>query len=640
MLDSDPIQISDGEREAAPAASESRSRPRVARLDPGVVAKIAAGEMILRPASVVKELVENALDAGARRIDVAIGERPDAWLEVSDDGVGMDREDLLLSLEPHATSKLRAEEDLLRVATLGFRGEALASIGRVSRLEIRTSSGSSDGGLRVVVEGGDRRELTPIARPRGTSVRVEQLFFNSPVRKRFLKTPTGEMRVISRLLAALSLAYAEVGFRLSQQDRVLMELPSANDLLARLAQIHGGEIVERLLPLDYSTPRGRIFGFIGVPELARPGAAQQTLLVNRRWVSASWVGAALRQGFGDLLPAMRQPFAALLLESDPSRIDVNVHPTKREVRFFDESFLFGDMSRATRQALGSLVPSWSLDPDDVGGSRVVSASAEPRGNASAHDRPDVTWTRTHAESWPLLFGAGVAASGESAPSEDAPHPGDAAPGDGVASHAAVAAPIHPASTTATSGGLAPVWQLHERYLLAQTRQGLLIVDQHAAHERVLYEEALQNLNARPAPTQLLLFPKVIALDPQEWEVFSAQAADLSRLGIEADDFGGRSVLLRGVPSLWGSDPEGFFHDVLSELSHRPTRNGEERRRQLAASFACRSAIKSGQSLGLEEMNFLIDRLFATQTPHGDPHGRPTFVTVSMEDLDRRFGRSH
>jgi len=573
-------------------------------------------------------LVENALDAGARRIEVAIGERPDAWLEVSDDGVGMGREDLLLSLEPHATSKLRAEEDLLRVATLGFRGEALASIGRVSRLEIRTSAGSTDGGLRVVVEGGDRRELTPIARPRGTSVRVEQLFFNSPVRKRFLKTPTGEMRVIARLLAALSLAYPEVAFRLSQHDRALLDLAVANDLLARLAQIHGPEIVERLLPLDHLTPRGRISGFVGVPELARPGAAPQTLLVNRRWVSASWVGAALRQGFGDLLPAMRQPFAALLLESDPSRIDVNVHPTKREVRFFDESFLFGDMSRATRQALGSLVPSWSLDPDDVGGARVVSASGAPRGNAGAHDRPDVTWTRTHEESWPLLFGSNAATPTEAAPT-DRP-----ARGDGVDSPSTVA------TAAAAPGGLAPVWQLHERYLLAQTRQGMLIVDQHAAHERVLYEEALENLDARPAPTQLLLFPKVIALDPQEWEVFSAQSADLSRLGIEADDFGGRSVLLRGVPSLWGSDPEGFFRDVLSELSHRPTRNGEERRRQLAASFACRSAIKSGQSLGLEEMNFLIDRLFATQTPHGDPHGRPTFVTVSMEDLDRRFGRSH
>lgn len=593
-------------------------RPRVARLDPRVVSKIAAGEMILRPSAAVKELIENSLDAGAKAIQVSLGESADQWIEVADDGCGMSRDDLLLALESHATSKLRAEDDLLAVSTLGFRGEALPSIGRVSRLEIRTADGEGGAGTKVVVQGGHLLFEEPIGRPRGTTVRVEDLFFNSPVRKRFLKSPQAELRLITRMVAACALAYPEVAFRLVHRGEPLLDLSAAADLRARLLELHGASFAPKLLAVEGASARGRITGVIGVPELARPGSQHQTLLVNRRWVSAPWLALALRHGFGDLIPPQRSPFAVIALDLDPSRVDVNVHPTKREVRFLDEQALFGDIVRAVRVRTTELVPTWSLDSRDPGGAMPARA-ASPIDAVATHPR----------ELLPLLHGVApvVRESLESNPPRDL---GSLEP--------TREAPRIEAQPSSAPAQLVPVWQLHDRYLFAQTRTGLLIIDQHAAHERVLYERALRNLAESSAPTQQLLFPVVLHLEGEEWDAFQDYGDELARLGIDAEEFGHRAVLLRGVPALWDRDPEGLFREMLHEAAHKPSRSGEERLRQLAASFACRSAIKSGAPLGLEEMNALIDQLFATEVPHGDPHGRPTLIQVSMADLDKRFGR--
>ncbi len=689
------------ERPQEPPPEHFPQRRPVRRLDPSVVAKIAAGEMILRPLSAVKELVENALDAGAGAITVTLGETPDAMLRVDDDGCGMDRDDLLLALEAHATSKLSDEDDLLRITTLGFRGEAIPSIGRVSRMEIVTAS-AEGAGWWVRVEGGDRRGPEPAARARGTSVTVEDLFFNSPVRKRFLKGPEGEVRLILRLMAVLGLACPGVAFRLVSRGQVLLDLPAAQDIQERIAGVHGPSFPGKLLAVAALTPAAALHGFVGIPELARPGTQHQTLLVNGRWVTAPWLSAALRQGFGDLLSANRNAFALVALDIDPSRVDVNVHPTKREIRFLDESALFGAVVRAVREATATLVPGWNLDPADPGTAAPMGDRAGTGGGLWPGSRPegapgsapgDVQGRPGLQES---LFGGGrsrmdgrramellyggpgnlrlggnpdgtvMGESGDGADGatigrgtgvpllrDDRFDPlgtrgtGDAVDGADFPEHSAVR---HGAVGSGAEGlrvadvaevaetGLVPIWQLHRRYLFAQTRQGLLVVDQHAAHERVLYERALEHLRGMPAASQQLLFPVVLELDPDEMASWREFARDLATLGLEGEEFGGRSVLLRGVPAVWGRDPEMLFHDLLHELSGAG-RRGRDRAERLAAAWACRSAVRSGQPLSLEEMNALVDQLFATRMPHGDPHGRPTFLLVTLDDLDRRFGRS-
>ncbi|MCC7141238.1 MAG: DNA mismatch repair endonuclease MutL [Candidatus Eisenbacteria bacterium] len=601
------------------------TRPRVVRLDPRVVSKIAAGETIQRPSAAVKELVENAIDAGARSISVGVGESTDQWFEVADDGCGMSREELLLALEPHATSKLRTEEDLLAISTLGFRGEALPSIGRVSRLEVRTAD-DSGAGTKAVVQGGHLLFEEPIGRPRGTTVRVEDIFWNSPVRKRFLRAPQSEVRLVTRLLAATALAYPEIAFRLVHRGEPILELPAADGLENRLAQLHGATFSRKLLAIEGESSRGRVSGVVGVPELARPGTQQQTLLVNGRWVTAPWLALALRHGFGDLIPPQRNPFAVVRLDLDPSRVDVNVHPTKREVRFLDEQALFGDLVRAVRARLSDLVPTWSLEASDRGGavpSRPEFWSREPA--PIAHPR----------ELLPLLHGLDPSGAEERMASGESSRPTFAdesqAPLLGTEGRVSDGATLPPTQ-------LVPLWQLHNRYIFAQTKHGLLVIDQHAAHERVLYERALRHLAETPAPTQQLLFPVVVQLEGEDWDAYREYHEDLARLGVDAEEFGHRTVLLRGVPSQWDRDPEGFFREILHEVANKTARSGEERLRQLAASYACRSAIKSGTALGLEEMNALIDQLFATDVPHGDPHGRPALIQVPLSDLDRRFGR--
>lgn len=661
-------------------------RPKVERLDPLVVAKIAAGEMILQPLSVAKELVENALDARSRRIEVELGERPDALLVVHDDGIGMTTEDLRLALEPHATSKLRTEEDLLRVGSLGFRGEAVPSIGRVARMEIRTAPDGDGLGQRAVVEGGELRAFEPVARSQGTTVRVEDLFFNSPVRKRFLRSGGVEARAIRRMIETYALAHPAVHFLLRSRGETEVDLAPATGLADRIVQLHGPKMLDKLLPLEDRGPSHGLFGFVGVPELARAGSQHQTFLVNGRWVAAPWLTTALRQAYGDLLPPSRNPWAILLLWLDPARVDVNVHPTKREVRFLDESELFGWLLRVVRAQTSTLVPTWSLEQGDAGGgwSRAGGASesgrgvhggtpgvrpsgagriADPRGGGLTGYRPELgplldalyrgpgegaaepgssgTTIRPGSGVWGAAGDPGDAASDADSPGA---FPGAAStfhPFGSAAGEADAAAPVvDAAAPEADQAGFStrPFWQLHRRYVVVETGGGFLVIDQHAAHERILYERFLAQLESGAGPTQQLLAPIPVSLDGEEAELCARFAGDFPALGLDVEEFGGDTVLLRGVPALWADDPEQHFRDVLADLSDRPSRRLRERVEHLAASFACRSAIKSGRALSPGEMARLVRDLFATSLPHGDPHGRPTYIEVNLGDLDRRFGR--
>jgi DNA mismatch repair protein MutL len=604
-----------GNRERGDGVADLTSG-RIRKLHPEVVAKIAAGEMILRPVSVAKELIENALDAGSHRIEVEIRTSADQFLSVADDGCGMSEDELLLAIERHATSKLVEEQDLLRVTTLGFRGEALPSIARVASLRITTCPEGGPG-TELRVRGGHIEGTRPAARARGTTAEVEDLFFNSPVRKRFLRSATGEIRLIQRVIAAYGLARPDVDFRLLVDGKESLRLGAAEPE-ARLEQVHGSRFREKVLPLVGDHPRIRIRGWVGIPEIARAGTSAQTILVGGRWVSHPALGQALRQGYGDLIPASRNPFAILMLDPVAGSIDVNIHPTKREIRFLDEQLVFAEVSRAVRHAVGRLVPGLAggragWESSSFGGRPVEGGGGAPLGTSDLLARGG---TEERGENRLDLFSA----EGEPA-------------GMGLVRDAG-------GDSAAESGSapMVPLWQLQDRYIVAQTRAGILIVDQHAAHERILYEKALRWLEGEEATSQQLLFPVVVQLAPGESETLESMLDVLPRVGVHVEPFGGDSVILRAVPATWGGDPAAMLRDLLDDLSER-SRRREERHSALAASFACHSAIRSGAKLDLQAMNRLIDELFATNLPHGDPHGRPTYVILGVGDIDRRFGRT-
>jgi DNA mismatch repair protein MutL len=584
-------------------------------LDPSVIAKIRAGEVVDRPAAVVKELVENALDAGSRLIAVQVAAEPQRRMRVQDDGSGLGREDALLSLRRHATSKIHRAEDLARIDTLGFRGEALASIAEVSRLTLSTRAADELSGTQVEVLGGAVLQVSGVGRAVGTTVLVEDLFFNTPARLRFLKSREAEQRLISRLVWSYALAYPEVHWRFAVEGREDTELPRTQGWLERWEVLYGRAAGEAAAPVDFEAGGIRIRGLLGAPEQARANREHQTFAVNRRIVASATLGAAVRQGYGNLIPADRYPILFIELSIDPGLVDVNVHPTKREVRFRDEARLFQLTRNAVEEAMRRYVPVGISMEDSEG--------------------------TTHAASG--APGSGAAALRSTPPRAAAPSQ------EGLALAEALYAPVQPGAAAVrerAEGDLReslaepeiPIWQLHDRYLLSPIRGGLVIVDQHAAHERILYEEARAHLYGGGGTSQHLLFPRMLDLTPGEMEALLLLEPHLRRLGFDVSLIGDRQIAVRGVPA---SVPEEAAIESLRSLfaeSDGLGEGSEPPEEQIAKTYACHAAIRSGQPLTGVERRALVDRLFATMLPHGDPHGRSTYVRVSMEELDRRFGR--
>jgi DNA mismatch repair protein MutL len=601
---------------------------RIRRLAPEVVGRIAAGEMITRPAAALKELVENALDADARRIQIDIVESLDRRFEIADDGCGIRRDELALALERYTTSKIRREEDLLAIETLGFRGEALAAIAEIARVTLLSRVADDEHAWRVRAEAGRIGAVEAAARATGTTVTVEDLFFNTPVRKRFLKSGASEVRLAREAIVAYALAYPGTAWRIGQDGRDVLELAAAPDLRTRLIQIHGPRIDGGLLAVDAHDESGLgLHGFVGIPELARTGSRHQAIFVNGRWIASPWLAQAVRQAYGDLIPGHQAPWAVLFLTVGPDRVDVNLHPTKREVRFLDEGTIFGFVQRAVRPALARLVPRFFQGPDDT-----------PRRTGSGGGAPPAYPDRAAAPQGAIdgLEHArriyGPSATRESAGLDEGLW------GAAMVGEAAGARPEPPLGGDAAED-LVSLWQLHNRYVLAQTRKGLLIIDQHAAHERILYEQILERFAHESGAAQQLLFPVVLELSDEEAEHYRQLEGGLRRLGFDAETISDRGLLVRGVPLLWRIRGEAMLlRDLLDEAAALDLRPGETAE-GLARAFACRAAIRAGEPLSVEEMNQLVDQLFATRTPHGDPHGRPTFIFISLADLDRRFGRT-
>jgi DNA mismatch repair protein MutL len=576
----------------------------IRRLPPDTASRIAAGEVIDRPLSALKELVENALDAGARRIEVRVERSLDHAFQVSDDGCGIAPDELELALERHATSKIAALDDLERLDTLGFRGEALPSIAAVSRMRITSAPDGADAGATIAVEGGEVTERGVAARASGTTVEVRDLFFNTPARRKFLHSPTGELRAALRLIETCGLAFPSVAFRFTVDERQRLEWPAiAGDGLeayrARAAALWGAQHAAQRLGVEHERDGLRLIALLGLPEHARATREGQVVLVNRRWIQSPLISQALRQAYGNLLPGGRFPAAALWLSVPPDRLDVNVHPTKREVRFADDDAVFGLVAGGCAQPLAALHPPFTV----------------------------VYGTSTPEPRWAERVGEPPKEQGRLELDLPAAEPSAAEPASVMPD---AAGPVEP-----------EVWQLHRTYILAPVRSGLVIVDQHAAHERILFEQALEHMRGRGTPAQRLLFPALVDLTQDQLDLLLEVGPWLEQLGWDLSLLAPPTVVVQGVPAGIAAEHAGvLLQDVLDGLAEESARHPhEDMAERVARSFACHAAVKAGDPLEPREMRELVDRLFGTSRPHGDPHGRPTFVQLDLDELHRRFGRS-
>ncbi len=561
----------------------------VAILPDAVADQIAAGEVVERPASVVKELVENALDAGARHVSVRLEQGGKTLIEVSDDGTGMGREDAVLALDRHATSKIRSAADLVGVRTFGFRGEALPAIASVSRLTLRTSDGEGDGS-ELSVSGGRLDRVDPAARQRGTTVSVRGLFFNTPARRKFLRSTSSETRAAHDTLTTLALAHPETGFSLDVDGVTRMQAPAAQSVVERLAGVWGRELAGTLVPVSYAAGAFRVAGFVQRPADAKPTGRRTQLFVNGRPFKDPFLVRAAEAGYRSSIHPGDRPSLLLGVSVAPDEVDVNVHPAKLEVRFRDRIGVERVVEEAVRDALGRL------------------DAAAPMGE----------WRPMPGPGWRGQAGGSVML-----------------PPDELGLESAAAS----APSGAPAGFDAPLVQLFDSYIVYEAPEGIVIVDQHSAHERVLYESVLTQLRRGGAAAQRLLLPHTLELTDEELDALESHAEALRSVGFEVEPFGGRAVLIHAVPSPHPRfDGVACFRETLADLARGRFGGWANPLERFAATFACRAAIKAGHRLSDPEMRRLLLRLFETALPPHDVHGRATIVQLPREELERRFGR--
>jgi DNA mismatch repair protein MutL len=594
--------------------------------------QIAAGEVVERPASVVKELVENALDAGAGRIDVIVRNGGKTEIRVADDGHGMGREDALLSVDRHATSKIKTEADLAAIRTLGFRGEALPSIASVSRMVLETAE--RDGhGTRVVVTGGQMAAVEECARRTGTTIAVRSLFFNVPARAKFLRTTAVENRAIGEVVTTQALATPSIAFTLDSGVRDVLTLPAAGSVGERIAALWGNAAAEELIPVSHRIGDVVLTGLVQRPNAARPGGRRTYLFVNGRAFTDRYLVRAADRAYRSTIAPGIHPHLFLFLQVPDGEVDVNVHPAKAEVRFRDRIGIERLVEEGVRAAMAGVESTPSIG---------VRAGAP----APGHYVPNPNLGVMTLREVPLVqYNAGVTPA-PVAPAAEDPASQMTLFVTGGAQGAAPAAEGNgrPGGAPAEMfAGAAPVmWQIHNTYILAETRSGLVMVDQHSAHERVLYEEIVRHFDTGGADSQRLLFPLTIRLSPAEYAIVEQIHGVLERAGFEVEPFGGRSIIVHAVPNPHPYfDAERCLREMVAELADGSplVDSARTQHQRIALSMACKGAIKAGQKLTQAEMAELFDRLFATELPYHDIHGRPTVIQLSLSELHRRFGRS-
>ena len=608
----------------------------IRRLPPEMINRIAAGEVVERPASAVKELVENALDAGASEVQVQADGGGLTRILVADDGQGLAADQLPLAVERHATSKLNpgddGEYDLLRIATMGFRGEALPSVGSVARLSITSRAKGLADAHAIFVEGGTVGAVTPsgFPGPHGARVEVRDLFYATPARLKFMKSERSESQAITEELKRQAMAHEAVGFALDLDGRRTLRLPAEapgdEGRLARLGAVMGREFADNALLIDHEREGVRLSGYAGLPTYNRGNAAHQYLFVNGRPVRDRLLQGALRGAYADFLARDRHPACALYIELDPGLVDVNVHPAKAEVRFRDPGLVRGLIVSGLRHSLAAAGhrASTTVSQAALGGFRPNTMPPQPSGAGFSAWRQG-GWAPTLASAVQSIPGL----SEISARAEDAWQPGVA--------EAPAAAPVFDPVDFPLGAARA---QVHETYIVAQTRDGVVIVDQHAAHERLVYERMKGELSEGGVARQALLLPEVVELDPAEAERVTARADELAALGLMIESFGPGAVLVREVPALLGeTDAAGLIRDIADDLAE----NGQalalkERLEDVCSTMACHGSVRAGRRLSAPEMNALLRQMEAT--PHSGQcnHGRPTYVELKLADIERLFGR--
>ena len=589
-------------------------RPRIRVLPDHVANQIAAGEVVERPASVVKELVENALDAGAGAVRVSIEQGGKGRIRVADDGCGMIREDLLVCLDRHATSKIRRAEDLRDIHTLGFRGEALPSIAAVSRMVIETAPADQATGSRLRVLAGRMQGVEDAPRRPGTTIDVRNLFLNTPVRARFLRAAGVETRAVSEVLHALALANLDTRFVFVSNGRTVFDLPAGRDLAARIGAIWKDADAAGLISVATQRGGANLFGVAQRPDRARPGFRRAHLFVNGRPFRDAGVLAAADRGYRTTVPENTRPWLFLFLTVPRGEVDVNVHPGKAEVRFQQPGRIEDFVEASVRETLEGIESAATWDEP-----RPLHVVREGEGAGK---------------------GARVAGDAEAAPGEDADDVDQinlfrarAAQAEDAAASEEVYMPRAPRPA---------LLQIHNSFILAETRDGIIILDQHAAHERILYERIMAGFESGGSEGQRLLFPFTVRLTKPELEIIESVSEPLTRLGFDLTAFGYNALLVQSVPSPHPYfDAERCIREMIQELLHGSdlTRSANNQNERVAMSFACQGAIKAGQKLAQEEMHELFDQLFATELPYHDIHGRPTVVRLGLGELRRKFGRS-
>jgi DNA mismatch repair protein MutL len=560
-----------------------------------IASAIAAGEVIERPASVVKELLENALDAGASRIEIRVEGGGRKLVEVGDDGCGIPADEIELAVARYATSKLERAEDLFAIQTLGFRGEALSSIAAASRLELTSRPQSAGQGMRLNVEAGRASRPLPVGAPQGTLVRIEDLFFNLPARQKFLKSENTERRRIQDLVTRYALAYPLIAFSLSQESRSALHTAGNGDRREVLASIFGLEAAKEMMQLPRTEHRGLVLeGFVSPPSIHRSNRRELTFFVNGRWVQDASLSAAVLQAYHGLLMVGRFPMAVILLSIPPQEVDVNVHPAKAEIRFREPGLVFGFVQRGVRAALLGQAPPPAL-------------SAMPGWQAAAGRQADLAWELAR----------------------------DLVPEVGVSGLAFLPSAAAPGSVPL----LRAVGQVGAAYLVAEGPDGVYLIDQHAAHERVLFERLMAAQGAGTLESQALLAPVAVSLGGAQAALLEEQLPALQTLGFEVEPFGGGTFRVRSIPAiLAGLAPEAALRSLVEAFEEDETPLQAAIESRIAARVCKRAAVKAGQVLSLQEQVQLIRDLEACQAPRTCPHGRPTMIHLSVEALERQFGR--
>ena len=597
-------------------------------LDEATINKIAAGEVIERPASIVKELAENSIDAGATAVSIEIQEGGKAYINVSDNGCGIMKEDIEHVFFRHATSKIKSSNDLMGILTLGFRGEAMASIAAVSEVELKTRAEEDTSGSNVIIKGGKLIDNTDIGYPTGTSVTVRNLFFNTPARLKFLKSETSEQGAIVDIVEKLALTNTGISIKLTVNNKVVLHTPGNGDLLSVILCIYGKNITKAMLPLDYSNDIISIQGYIGKPEIAKGNSTYMTFSINRRYIKNRMMAEAMKQAYKTLLMNNRYPFSVINIDIKSDMIDVNVHPTKQEIKFSDDRAIFNTLYVAVKNCLNSNRLIFESFEEAEPQAAPAAAYQNTRSEAATIFERKAEYTPVKNNFDQLSFSS----EGAAAPRIDSfqkqfsyDRRTEPKPQDEVRQEPHTLA-------------INVIGQLFGTYVLGQQEDTFYLIDQHAAHERIMFENIKEKYNTKSISMQELMMPIIIELSQAEKLLYSENSLIFQNLGFEVEWFGENTLAIRAIPIIMGEPCTGeFFSNILDSLKEAGS-SAASPLEKIIISMACKNAIKAGDSITPEETRELIDRLMKTSQPYTCPHGRPTIITMSKYELEKKFKR--